>query len=36
VAAGRVVESDSRTNYGSVYAAGACLDLLDRAYATLA
>ncbi|WNV77855.1 ABC transporter substrate-binding protein [Geodermatophilus sp. DSM 44513] len=36
VAAGRVVESDFRTNYGSVYAAGACLDLLDRTYATLA
>lgn len=36
VAAGRVVETDFRTNYGSVYAAGACLDLLDRTYATLA
>jgi iron complex transport system substrate-binding protein len=36
VAAGRVVETDFRTNYGSVYAATACLDLLDKTYATLA
>lgn len=36
VTAGRVVITDSRTNYGSVYAAGAALDLLDQLYATLA
>jgi len=36
VRAGRVVQTDFRTNYGSVYAAGACLDLLERTYATLA
>jgi iron complex transport system substrate-binding protein len=36
VAAGRVVVTDSRTNYGSVFAAGACVDLLDRTYGTLA
>lgn len=31
-----VVETDSRTNYGSVFAATACVDLLDRIYQTLA
>jgi iron complex transport system substrate-binding protein len=36
VQAGRVVETDFRTNYGSVFAATACLDLLDAAYQTLA
>jgi iron complex transport system substrate-binding protein len=36
VRAGRVVHTDFRTNYGSVYAATACLDLLDRTYGTLA
>lgn len=36
VQAGRVVETDFRTNYGAVYAATACLDLLDRTYQTLA
>jgi iron complex transport system substrate-binding protein len=36
VRADRVVFTDFRTNYGSVYAAGAALDLLDRLYATLA
>lgn len=35
VRAGRVVFTDFRTNYGSVYAAGATLDLLDRLYAML-
>lgn len=35
VTAGRVVVTDFRTNYGSVYAAGAALELLDRLYATL-
>jgi len=36
VRADRVVFTDFRTNYGSVYAAGAVLDLLDRLYGTLA
>lgn len=36
VTAGRVIQTDFRTNYGSVYAAFACLDLLDKTYATLA
>ncbi len=36
VTANRVVETDFRTNYGSVYAATACLDLLDQVYGTLA
>jgi iron complex transport system substrate-binding protein len=36
VAAGRVVLTDSRANYGSVYAAGEGLRLLDELYATLA
>ncbi len=36
VKAKRVVETTFRTNYGSVFAATACLDLLDRAYQTLA
>lgn len=36
VLAGRVVETDFRTNYGSVYAAIACLDLLEATYQTLA
>jgi len=36
VRAERVVFTDFRTNYGSVYAAGAVLDLLDRLYGTLA
>ena len=36
VAAGRVVFTDSRANYGSVYAAGEGLRLLDELYATLA
>lgn len=35
VRAGRVVVTDFRTNYGSVFAATACLDLLDLTYATL-
>lgn len=35
VQAGRVVVTDYRTNYGSVYAATACLELLDQAYAAL-
>lgn len=34
VQAGRVVHTDFRTNYGSVYAATACLELLDATYAT--
>jgi iron complex transport system substrate-binding protein len=36
VAAGRVVLTDSRANYGSVYAAGEGLRLLDELYSTLA
>lgn len=36
VAAGRVVLTDSRANYGSVHAAGEGLRLLDELYATLA
>jgi iron complex transport system substrate-binding protein len=36
VAAGRVVLTDSRANYGSVYAATECLRLLDELYGTLA
>jgi iron complex transport system substrate-binding protein len=36
VAAGRVVFTDSRANYGSVYAAGECVRLVDELYATLA
>jgi iron complex transport system substrate-binding protein len=36
VAANRLVRTDFRTNYGSVYAATACLDLLDQVYSTLA
>jgi iron complex transport system substrate-binding protein len=36
VTAGRVVETDFRTNYGSVYAATAALDLLDQVFDTLA
>lgn len=35
VQAGRVVWTDFRTNYGSIYAAGAALALLDDLYATL-
>jgi len=35
VSADRVVFTDSRTNYGSVFAAGACVDLLDQTYAKL-
>lgn len=31
-----MVHTDFRTNYGSVFAATACLDLLDRTYQTLA
>jgi iron complex transport system substrate-binding protein len=36
VAAGRVVQTDFRTNYGSVFAAAECLNLLDQVYDTLA
>lgn len=36
VAAGRVVVTGSRANYGSVYAATECLRLLDELYGTLA
>ncbi|MCK9494346.1 MAG: ABC transporter substrate-binding protein [Dehalococcoidia bacterium] len=36
VAAGRVVKTDIRTNYGGLYAATGCLDLWDRVYQTLA
>jgi hypothetical protein len=36
VKAGRVVQTDFRTNYGSVYAATAALELLDATYETLA
>ncbi len=36
VAAGRVVNTDIRTNYGGLYAATGCLDLWDRVYETLA
>ena len=36
VEAGRVVLTDSRANYGSVYAATECLRLLDGLYGTLA
>lgn len=35
VQAGRVVATDFRTNYGSVFAATACLVLLDQLYSTL-
>jgi iron complex transport system substrate-binding protein len=35
VQARRVIVTDARTNYGSVYAATACVRLLDRLYATL-
>lgn len=35
VQAQRVVVTDFRTNYGSVYAATACVRVLDRLYATL-
>ncbi len=36
VAAGRVVRTDIRTNYGGLYAATGCLDLWDQVYNTLA